>query len=294
MATRSGGGVRGGRRPRRSRRERPPRAPRPGRQRSDLIARIQWAILPIIFAIAIVTLGKWAFVAGLILLGLACMHELFAMTEGVRPVKAAGFIGVIALAVTAHVGRPFHLVLVMVALVPVVYGFALAAPERSGITLSMAVTFLGITWIGLAIAHAILLRDLPHGGAIVVDVLVGTFIGDTGAYLGGRVFGQRKLAPRLSPNKTVEGLAIGMLAAIIATWFAGLYQDWLSGADALLIGLTVAIAAPLGDLFESTVKRDAGVKDTGRLFGPHGGALDRLDAVLFSIVAAYYVWVALL
>jgi phosphatidate cytidylyltransferase len=157
----------------------------------------------------------------------------------------------------------------------------------------MAITFLGITWIGLAIAHAILLRDLPHGGAIVVDVLVGTFIGDTGAYLGGRAFGQRQLAPRLSPNKTVEGLAIGMLAAIIATWFAGLYQDWLSGADALLIGLAVAIAAPLGDLFESTIKRDAGVKDTGRLFGPHGGALDRLDAVLFSIVAVYYVWVAL-
>jgi phosphatidate cytidylyltransferase len=85
-----------------------------------------------------------------------------------------------------------------------------------------------------------------------------------------------------------------MLFAIAATWFAGLYQDWLSGRDALLIGLAVALTAPLGDLFESLVKRDAGVKDTGRLFGAHGGALDRLDAVLFTLPAAFYVWSALL
>jgi phosphatidate cytidylyltransferase len=79
-----------------------------------------------------------------------------------------------------------------------------------------------------------------------------------------------------------------------ATWFAGLYQDWLSGPDALLLGLGVALAAPAGDLFESMIKRDAGTKDTGRLFGAHGGALDRLDAVFFTIVVGYYVWSALL
>ncbi len=143
-------------------------------------------------------------------------------------------------------------------------------------------------------AHAMLLRDLPHGDAIVVDVLVGTFIGDTGAYLGGRALGRRPLSPRLSPNKTVEGLAIGIVAGVAGVWFAGLYQDWLSGTDALILGLAVALVAPVGDLFESAVKRGAGTKDTGRLFGAHGGALDRLDAVIFSIVAGYWVWRALL
>jgi phosphatidate cytidylyltransferase len=138
------------------------------------------------------------------------------------------------------------------------------------------------------------LRDLPHGNGIVIDVLVGTFVGDTGAYLGGRAFGRRPLAPRISPNKTVEGLAIGFLVAIVGVWFAGLYQDWLSGVHALLLGLAVAVVAPLGDLFESLIKRDAGTKDTGRVFGAHGGALDRLDAVLFTAVAGYYVWDALL
>jgi phosphatidate cytidylyltransferase len=139
----------------------------------------------------------------------------------------------------------------------------------------------------------VLLRDLPHGDAIVIDVLVGTFIGDTGAYLGGRWFGRRPLAPRISPNKTEEGLVIGMLTALVAVVVAGLYQDWLSTTDALLLGAAVAIAAPIGDLFESFVKRDVGIKDTGRAFGAHGGALDRVDAALFAAVVGYYVWYAL-
>jgi phosphatidate cytidylyltransferase len=78
------------------------------------------------------------------------------------------------------------------------------------------------------------------------------------------------------------------MTAILATWFAGLYQDGLSGYDALLIGLGVAIAAPLGDLFESLLKRDMDVKDTGRLLGGHGGMLDRIDALLFAGPAAFF------
>ena len=157
----------------------------------------------------------------------------------------------------------------------------------------MATTLFGIYWVGFALAHAVLLRELPHGNAIVIDVLVGTFVGDTGAYLGGRAFGRRPLAPRISPNKTVEGLVVGMLAAVAAVVFAGLYQNWLPTTDALLLGLGVAIAAPIGDLFESFVKRDVGTKDTGRAFGAHGGALDRVDAALFAAVVGYYVWYAL-
>ena len=166
-------------------------------------------------------------------------------------------------------------------------------PSREHASLAMATTLFGIYWIGFALAHAVLLRELPHGNAIVIDVLVGTFIGDTGAYFGGRAFGRRPLAPRISPNKTVEGLLVGMLAAIAGVVIAGLYQDWLSTTDALLLGLGVAIAAPIGDLFESFVKRDVGVKDTGAAFGAHGGALDRVDAALFAAVVGYYVWYAL-
>ena len=85
-----------------------------------------------------------------------------------------------------------------------------------------------------------------------------------------------------------------MLIAVVAVFVAGLYQTWMTEGDALLLGLTVAVLGPLGDLFESVVKRDVGAKDAGNLFGAHGGALDRLDAVIFTIVAGYYVWTAVM
>jgi phosphatidate cytidylyltransferase len=169
-----------------------------------------------------------------------------------------------------------------------------AVQARNAGAPGISVTVLGLVWIGLGLAHGVMLRRLFHGDGIVVDVLVGTFVGDTGAYLGGRMFGSAPLAPRISPNKTVEGLLIGMFFGTIAVWFAGFYQNWLSGVHAIELGLAITIAAPLGDLFESYLKRDAGTKDTGTLFGAHGGALDRLDAVLFTSVVGYYVWLAML
>ena len=144
------------------------------------------------------------------------------------------------------------------------------------------------------LVHAVLLRELPdHGAALLVNVLVGTFACDTGAYAVGRMFGAHKFAPNLSPNKTIEGLVGGFLIGMLGVWCAGLYQDWLSGVDALILGAAVAAVAPIGDLFESMIKRDLGTKDTGNLFGPHGGLLDRLDAVFFTVVVGYYVSVAL-
>ena len=151
-----------------------------------------------------------------------------------------------------------------------------------------------IVWIGLGVAHAAMLRGLDHGGALVVMVLLGTFFGDTFAYFGGRLLGRRKLAPVISPNKTWEGLLCGIVVGTLVVWYwSRTYDgDWISGTDGLLLGLAVVIAAPIGDLFESLIKRDMGTKDTGTLFGAHGGALDRVDAALFALVAGYYVWLA--
>jgi phosphatidate cytidylyltransferase len=197
------------------------------------------------------------------------------------------------LLVAAHSGDQASVLGAFVACVPLVFALCAVQPRHAGAP-GVAVTLLGLAWVGLALAHAVLLRDLPHGDAIVIDVLVGTFVGDTGAYLGGRTFGTRRLAPSISPNKTVEGLVIGFVIGVLGVWLAGLYQDWLSGWHAVILGAAVAAAAPLGDLFESYLKRDAGTKDTGRLFGPHGGALDRLDAAMFAMVAGFYVWHAML
>ncbi len=262
----------------------------------DLGRRILVAIPAVAYAIAIIVAGGWIFAAGILVLGFVCLHELFRMYEPVRPVKLAGFLALTGLAVAALEGGERQVLLVTVASLPLIFLLGLVVPRRDGATLTegMAITLLGTFWVGMAVAHAILLRGLDHGDGIVVDVLVGTFLGDTGAYLGGRWFGTRRLSPRISPNKTVEGLVIGFLTAVLFTWAAGLYQDWLTHGEALIIGAAVGIVAPLGDLFESAVKRDAGTKDAGALFGAHGGALDRLDAAFFSLVTGYYVWLALL
>jgi phosphatidate cytidylyltransferase len=262
----------------------------------DLARRILVAIPAIAYAIAIIVAGGWIFAAGILVLGFVCLHELFRMYEVVRPVKLAGFLALTGLAVAAVEGGGRQVLLVTVASLPLIFLLGLVMPRRDTATLTegMAITLLGTFWVGMAVAHAVLLRGLDHGDGIVVDVLVGTFLGDTGAYLGGRWFGTRRLSPRISPNKTVEGLLIGFLTAVLFTWAAGLYQDWLTHGQALILGAAVGVVAPLGDLFESAVKRDAGTKDAGALFGAHGGALDRLDAAFFSLVTGYYVWLALL
>jgi phosphatidate cytidylyltransferase len=263
---------------------------------SDLGARVWIALPAAAYAIFIVWQGEWIFALGVLLLGFVCLHELFRMYDHVRPIRLAGFLGVIGLTAAAEYGGEHQVLLATVAFFPVVFLLALAMPERNDLPLtgSMALTMLGTYWIGLAIAHAVLLRELPHGNGIVIAVLVGTFIGDTAAYLGGRYFGMRRLAPRISPNKTVEGLVFGVLGATLAVWCAGLYQDWIGGWESLALGAVVGVLAPIGDLFESKVKRDAGTKDAGTLFGAHGGALDRLDAALFTLVGGYYMWLVIM
>jgi phosphatidate cytidylyltransferase len=259
-------------------------------QRSDLSARILAALPAIAFALFIVIEGGPIFALGLFALGGVCLHELFGMYERAHPVRLAGFVGLAGLLAAALYGGPPQVLLAGVAVLPVLFVLTLA--QRRPSVGGLGVTLLGIYWIGFALAHAVMLRGLPHGEGIVLDVLVGTFLGDTGAYLGGRLFGSRPLAPSISPNKTVEGLLIGMATAVAAVWLAGRYQSWLPATHALVLGVGVALAGPVGDLFESFVKREAGAKDAGRLFGAHGGALDRLDAVLFAAVVGYYIWLA--
>jgi phosphatidate cytidylyltransferase len=263
------------------------------RERSDLGPRILFALPAIAYAIFIVVQGELVFAIGLMPLAVLALAELYKLMERARPINIAGFLAVIALILAAQYGGFRHVVLVLVCAFPVTFFFAFLRPRMQNVSWSLAATLFGVLWIGLAMAHAVFLRDLPHGDGLLVDVLVGTFVGDTAAYFGGRFYGRIPLAPDISPSKTVEGLACGIVGGTLAFWFAGLYQDWLSGVDALTIGALVGLMAPVGDLFESMIKRDLEVKDTGRLFGPHGGVLDRLDAVFFTVVVGYYASVSL-
>lgn len=260
--------------------------------RSDLGGRVLAALPLVVLAVALVALGGPVFAAGMFVLGVICLRELFSMYERARPVVFGSVVGLVGIIVAAALWDTEAVLIALLCCIPVVFVLGLLQPGGTGAA-GVTLALFGLLWIGMGFAHAVLLRGDAHGGGVLVIVLVATFLGDTGAYFGGRALGRRPLAPAISPNKTVEGLLFGIVAAVAAAWFAGLYDDWLDGTQALILGVAVAVTAPLGDLFESFIKREAGIKDSGRVFGAHGGALDRLDAVLFSIVAGYYVWQAL-
>jgi phosphatidate cytidylyltransferase len=272
----------------------PPREPHRRRLSGETAKRVLVALPWIVFAIAITVAGGIVFAAAMIAIGVVCLREYIALTEEARALPIPAYIAVAALIVAAHFGTAFNVLLILAASFPLLFAFGARSRRTDGFTVSISVTLLGIVWIGIPLVHAVLLRDLPnHGAALLIDVLVGTFVTDTAAYATGRMFGSHKIAPTISPNKTIEGLIGGFVIGTMGFWFAGLYQNWLSGVDALIIGAAAAAAAPVGDLFESLLKRDLGAKDTGTIFGPHGGILDRLDAVFFTVVVGYYLAVAL-
>jgi phosphatidate cytidylyltransferase len=241
----------------------PRRLLRLGPEMSETAARVVVAIPWVIFAVVIVGVGGELFAGALIVLAILALREFFRMAEPERPFPLPAYAVAAGMVIAAHYGSAFQIVLVFAAIFPAAFGFAVARRSHEAITISIAIT-----------------------------VLVATFVGDTAAYGAGRLFGSRKITPRISPNKTLEGAIGGFAGATMGFWFAGLYQDWLPGLDALLMGMCIGAIAPIGDLFASLIKRDLGVKDTGRLFGPHGGLIDRLDAVLFTVVAGYYLAVA--
>ena len=276
------------------RRRRPPPQRRRRRGGSDLGRRILWAIPLIAFAVFIVVEGGLIFTIGLLVVGIVCMGELFEMVDALRPVKLAGFLALIALAFAALYGTTYNVLLMMVALLPVLFFLTVGRPHKEGRRSrwrSPCSASGGSRWPSPTPCSC---AGCPTATRSSSTSSSGRSWATPAAYVGGRAFGRRPLAPDLSPNKTLEGLIIGMAFAVAGVWFAGLYQDWLSGVDALLLGVAVAFAAPVGDLFESLIKRDAGAKDTGSMLGPHGGLLDRIDAVLFSVPIAFYVWHALM
>ena len=279
-----------------ARRRRPrPRSRRDPQPPPETGSRVLTAIPAIIFAIAIVAVGGVWFAAGIFALGVLALHELYQLMRRARPVDLAGYLALAGLLAAALYGGARTIPLAFAAVIPLTFLLAVVRRRREDVAWGVAATVFGVLWIGVALVHALLLRELDHGGALLTAVLIGTFVGDAAAYFVGRARGRRPLAPGISPNKTLEGFVAGVLVGTLAYWaFAVGWHDFIPGGKALLVGLCVAMTAPFGDLFESMIKRDLEAKDTGRFFGPHGGVLDRLDAVLFTAVAGYYATVVIL
>lgn len=272
-----------------------------------MMNRIAIAVPGIAIAIGLVVLGGPTFGAAVAIVALLGLLELRSLVAEYRPLRWASDAGALACVLLPLVGdsplRQLVAGTVVVLLLGAVAG--LIAVNREEITLRVAVTIASALYVGLPLGCLVAMRQLPDlpeagggvvavGAGAVANALVATWSFDTASYFGGRAWGRRPLAPRTSPNKTVEGAIVGLVGAVVATCVAGLYMPWLSWWESALLGAATCLAALIGDLFESMLKRDAGVKDSGRLLGEHGGILDRFDALLFAAPVSYLITLVLL
>ena len=239
--------------------------------------------------------GAPAVLALLSLVLLVAMAEWYQALRRVRyqPATLLGLLGAPAAAIAAYMKGTQGVLLVAALLVGLSFVWFLAGLTRRRPVANIAVTVMGWCWVGFLGAFAGLLLSpsaFPHrtGLAYLLGALEAGVAYDVGGYAVGSRFGRHKLAPSISPNKTWEGLAGGCGAAIaVAVGVTSRMHPWTLPRAAAL-GVVVAVVAPLGDLAESLVKRDLGVKDMGTLLPAHGGLLDRIDALLFVLPATYY------
>lgn len=260
-----------------------------------LASRVLVAVPGIAVAIAVVAQGGLVFAVAVGLIAVIALFEFYNLTAAWRPLRWAGYLSVIGCVLLAYaltdsergvlIGAGAGVGLVAVA--------GLILGRKDDVTGRMAVTAFGLLYVGVPFGMLVATRDLPDGAAAVANVLVGTWVFDTASFAGGKLWGSRRIAPKTSPGKTLEGLITGVAVGTLSVGVAGLYMDWISGGQSLILGACICVAGFVGDLFESMLKRDVGAKDSGRILAGHGGILDRFDALMFATVTAYFVTVAM-
>ena len=238
-------------------------------------------------------LGGWWLFALVALGSLVALHEFYAMARPLRPLVLAGYAGAIGALVGAKLGGIEWMLGGFLSTLVLAFLFFLVARTRAPATAAISSTVFGAAWVGFGLGFMLLLRALPDGRLAAFTVIIAVWVDDSAAYLIGRAVGRHKFSPAISPAKTWEGFVAGTAAGVFAVFVSLYHQDFLSIADSIVLGVVVTVAAALGDLFESAFKRDLEVKDSGRLLAGHGGVLDRVDAFLFALPAAYFTIVAL-
>ena len=255
--------------------------------------RIAIAVPGIVLAIVVIYIGGPLFVAAALVIAVVGVYEYLNLVAEIVPLRWAALTGTAATVVLPSLVDPAERAVVLGVAVSVVLGAVagLLLKHRDEVTIRVALSVFGAVYLGVPLGLFVATRELPHGAGAVANVLVGTWAFDTFSYFTGKMWGRHAIAPRTSPNKTVEGFVGGVAGGTLAVWVAGLYMDWIGHLESLALGVILCGVAYVGDLFESLVKRDIGVKDSGRLLGAHGGVLDRFDAMLFTATAGYFVMI---
>ena len=234
---------------------------------------------------------KWLFGVAMVLAGALGQWEFTGMFErtGIRTFRRLGLLGGSAL--TASFALPASERATFAAVLLVLLGAGLLLRREAGRSAwePVAVTLLGICYVNWLLGYTVWLRDLDAGVEWILLLVSVTWLGETAAYLVGSTLGRHKLAPTISPRKTVEGaiaqLVVSVLAALGArAWFF----PALSAESAIAVGLLLGVVGQVGDLIESAIKRSVSTKDTGRLIPGHGGMLDRVDSLLVNTPVLFY------
>ena len=243
-----------------------------------------------------VALGEDVTLAVLVIALLIAAAEWFTTLRhaGYQPPTLVGFAAVVAMPLAAYWRGADGMVLVLVF---ALFGsglWYLGGVGRDRPLVNLGVTLLGVVYIGVTGAFGGLMLDMPDGSELVLSAVILTVAHDVGAFAVGRAAGRTPLS-KASPNKTVEGLIGGTILTIAAALvFISILEIGPFGAesgsrsDGVILGIVVAVVAPLADLMESAIKRDLGIKDMGTLLPGHGGMLDRIDALLFVLPATYF------
>ncbi len=262
----------------------------------DMWTRVITGVAIVVLALICFQLGREATMLLATLVVALATFELFQGLHGrgFRPATILAVVGSIAIVPLAFDRGEFAFPFVLAIVTVFTMLWYLLEVVHGRPVVNIAATIGGFVYVGVLGGFAGLLLSYADGVGLLLGAVICVVAYDVLGYFVGSQFGKTRLAPAISPNKTVEGLIGGMTASIVvAVLVVGQIAPWGSFGDALALGLVVAVLAPLGDLCESLIKRDLGIKDFGTLLPGHGGILDRFDALLFCLPAVYYLALAL-
>lgn len=268
---------------------------------TDFVARVASAVVLVAVVVLLLWWGDIPFTVGIALIVLGGLWELYSTfsRQGYKPafllsVAAGCAFPVLAYFIVRDARDLTWLVVALALYLPLLFAWCLIRGSSKSPTSDISISLLGVVLVGFCLSHFVLMLGLDQeiSWTVPFTVIVMVWIFDAVAYLAGSALGKHKIVPRISPGKSWEGTLIGCAATFIAAYILYLTvnrpQEWLSLGVAMALAAIVCVFGFLGDLSESMVKRELGIKDMSSLIPGHGGIMDRFDSMFFTAVISYY------